>query len=242
MRVHQGIIVAAVIAGTVASGGVAVAELTAGSVTDAPKPVAAERAIPVADAETRTKALVPALRRPQLASDRAPTNLVSWRSQGQGASVATSRRLKADKNDTVYVVAARGGACIASESFVAAGCSTDEAIASGDTLEGVVCSPFMDPDEVRIFGLLPDGAKDVVIVHANGKREPLRLNANYVDYTQLKTDSAVTAVEWTGTDGPRSESPLPNDVAGARCDRSVSTAETRAWARENLAKAPQARK
>jgi len=129
-------------------------------------------------------------------------------------------------------VPADGGVCLVSDSYVYSGCTPDATISAGESLQGVVCSPYMDPSVLTVYGLLPDGTKSVSARFADGDAVAYEVTDNFVDIVVPKSGPALSSVTWTDADGAaHTTSPLPADANESTCSTAVSPSDASAWAR-----------
>lgn len=121
-----------------------------------------------------------------------------------------------------------------SDSFLYNGCSSDSEIAAGHSIQGVVCSPYMDPNALVMFGLLPDGVNTVDVSLADGSTKTIDIQNNFFNYETTKSAPAVLRVSWAASDGLHSPpSSLPPDAGKTTCAKYSAPSQVSAWARSH---------
>ncbi len=164
--------------------------------------------------------------------DTPPADVVDWRARAQGAAQDSGRLIGDASGDQIFVVPADGGVCLVSHSYLFSGCTPDATIAAGESLQGVVCSPYMDPLVLTVYGLLPDGTKTVSAHFADGDTVDYDVANNFVNIVVPKSGPALSSVTWTDADGvAHATSPLPTDANKTTCSTAVSPSTASAWAR-----------
>jgi hypothetical protein len=200
---------------------------------DPRQPVNAEQpAAMVAGPSLAETKMLGVFRRPVENGDTPPADIIDWRAHAQGAAPDSGRLISDASGDQIFVVPADGGVCLVSDSYLDSGCTPDATISAGQSLQGVVCSPYMDPSVVTVYGLLPDGTSTVSARFADGNTVNYDVADNFVNIVVPKSGPALSSVTWTDADGLNHEtSPLPGDANTTTCSAAVSPSDASAWAR-----------
>jgi len=171
-------------------------------------------------------------RRPVKDGDAPSADLIDWRANSQGAAQGSGRLIGNASGDQIFAVPADGGVCLVSHSYLYSGCTPDATIFAGQSLQGVVCSPYMDPSVLTVYGLLPDGTKTVSARFSDGGTVSYDVVDNFVDIVVPKSGPALSSVAWTDAGGvAHTTSPLPADANKTVCSSAVSPSDASAWAR-----------
>jgi hypothetical protein len=225
--------IAAAAAAVAAMSVTAVVMADANSAVEGGQSVKAEQHPVVVDGPSAAeKKVLSVFRRPAENEDTPSADVVDWRANAQGAAQGSGRLIKDAQGDRIFVVPADGGVCLVSHSYLYSGCAPDATISAGQSLQGVVCSPYMDPSVLTVYGLLPDGTKTVSARFADGDTVDYDVESNFVNIVLPKSGPALSSVTWTDADGvAHATSPLPADANKTTCSTAVSPSDASAWAR-----------
>ena len=203
------------------------------SAVDDRRPVSSEQhSAVVAGPSVAEKQALGVFRRPVENGDTPPADVIDWRANAQGAAKGSGRLISDASGDRIFVVPADGGVCLVSHSYLYSGCTPDATISAGRSLQGVVCSPYMDPSVLTVYGLLPDGTQTVSARFAGGDTVDYDVANNFVNIVVPKSGPALSSVTWTDADGvAHATSPLPADANKTTCSAAVSPSDASAWAR-----------
>jgi hypothetical protein len=178
------------------------------------------------------KEVLAVFRRPAEDGDTPPADVIDWRAKAQGAAADSGRLIRDASGDQIFVVPADGGVCLVSRSYLYSGCTPDATLSAGESLQGVVCSPYMDPLVLTVYGLLPDGVETVSAHFADGNTVDYDVANNFVNMVVPKSGPALSSMTWTDADGvAHAVSPLPTDANETTCSAAVSPSEASTWAR-----------
>ncbi len=197
------------------------------------EPVVASSSVgPVTGPSALQQRMLSAFRASPSRMDKPPGDVVDWRAKAQGGDPAAGRLVDITATGThVYMIPALGGVCTVSDSYLFNTCSTDAEISEGNSIQGVACSPYMDPNTITIYGIVSDGLRHVTVVFANGTRQAAPVRNNFFVYEGAKTTAEVTSVTWNDVAGVHTFHPLPPHVNALRCESLVSPTAASAWAR-----------
>jgi len=167
-------------------------------------------------------------------ADTPPSDIIDWRARAQGGAGSGGRLLTTTPDGTrIYAIPRLGGVCVVSDSYLFNGCSTDDEIMEGNSIQGVVCSPYMDPHAIAIYGLLADGVDDVTVSFANGTSRVVAVRNNFFVYEGAKSAAEVANVNWSSASHPHVLDPLPSNANSVKCEAAVSPSVASAWARQH---------
>jgi hypothetical protein len=162
------------------------------------------------------------LRRHHTVSDDLPAlladNMRIGTSSVLGPNPRLARRTLVEARDSFYIVPTNGGACLASN--MGAICADSTQVSTGQLVITQICADRFVPD-VRIAGVLPDGARNIEAVDGAGTRRPVDVVANtYAAHGDPRnSDSIPKLITWTDASGQhQSTTPaLPPDIDPKLC-------------------------
>lgn len=166
-------------------------------------------------------------------TDRPSQDLLGREARTRGANLTSARKLRDRGDEQVFALPIRDGVCLASSSFVVQICLPDSAVAhdSGQgALRGFqasICSPYMDPEQIALFGLIPNGVKDLRFVSDDGSEVEVPVESNFAYYQFAKGEQRPVNATWTNAEGLTFTEPLPlpADADAGNCDASRTPAQ-----------------
>jgi hypothetical protein len=145
-----------------------------------------------------------------------PESLVSLTSTIKGANPAAGRvaRISAD-GVTVYVLPSSDGFCLTSTSGVEGGCFTSPDVSASS----VICAPGLPVDAVEVFGVAPNGIRELSINLADASSQTIPVQGNVWIYQTSKAAPRPLTVSWTDQTGARGSVPanVPSDYRDGTC-------------------------
>jgi len=161
------------------------------------------------------------------AQDALPAGVTGAMGRRMGADEAHGRLALSHGDLKVYVAPYSGGVCLGSNDHAIESCVPSRLAVTEPAVSVVICSPFMAPDELLVYGTLPDGAADVRIAFADGHTTPVAFGGNTFFYRGARRDPLPTELLWRDAAGQQlsQSANVPGDAASERCGSSVTPAE-----------------
>lgn len=166
-------------------------------------------------------------------TDRPSADLVGREARTRGASLTSARNLLDRGSEQIFALPIRDGVCLASSSYVVQICLPDSVVAhdSGQgALRGFqasICSPYMAPEHIVLFGLIPNGVKDLRFVSDDGSEVSVPVENNFAYYQFAKGKQSPVDAVWTNAEGQTFTEPLPLpvDADAGNCDTTQTPAQ-----------------
>lgn len=118
----------------------------------------------------------------------------------------------------LHLVPAQGAICIRSTDYLEAGCVENTAALSGDNVKSIICAPDLPSNLIELYGVLPDGASEPRMVHADGSASSVDVRNNVYIYRSERRPPLPVSLEFTLDGKQRSVSArVPSDAADERC-------------------------
>ncbi len=182
------------------------------------QPVVSSPVPPVSSPAVALLASFGVLRRSHVAADAAPSDIIDRDTLDRGANPALARLATTVKSQSVYVVPADGGLCLLSTSFLAMDCFSTADLKSGVQMETIVCSPYLDPSEVELFGLIPDGVSQMHATYSDGASKPVAVSGNVFVIDAPRSGPYPTELGWHDAHGDHTRAThLDQRSAAAPC-------------------------
>lgn len=161
-------------------------------------------------------------RRPSTAADLPPVKEASDAHSGDvttfGANRSLARIVRTTPEGKVYLVAGASGVCFTSTSSIEEGCAPLANVLSGNSAHAVICSPYLDPAEREVYGILPNGATGVAVHFYDGTSLPVQVvNNTYIIRTTVPASLPKT-VSWEDAAGRHEvTTSMPESAKSDRC-------------------------
>lgn len=182
------------------------------------------------------------LARSAVAGDQPDPAVVSPSSRHAGVAAGTQRLVATVKGasagpDNVYLSPASAGVCFDSTSYLFAGCVGDDEVAKG-SVQSAICSPYLDPNKIALYGAFPDGVDHVTLKLADDTTKDVPVSHNVYALLLDKSSPLVQDVSWTLPGGTvQSTSPVPPDAATGQCASATPPAAATAELRKMITSA-----
>ncbi len=168
--------------------------------------VPASTPAPVVAVDPQLAAVLSAFQRPQEPGDVPPADIITPDMLADGANPQLARLAGEFSGQSVYLVPADGGICLASSSLLAAGCFTTAEILADEVQETLACWPYMPADQQEVFGLLPD-ASSLHASYSDGTVHLVQLSSGvYVVNAEPSDSPYPMQLSWSGSNGPGARS------------------------------------
>jgi len=121
-----------------------------------------------------------------------------------GANPALARRVSdGPDGGGVFLIPGSAGVCFASASRVEEGCQPMANVLSGHNAQAVICSPYLDPKERAVYGVVPDSARDVSVTYGDGSSQALAVENNTYSLRTRAPEPPAMSITWTDGSGER---------------------------------------
>lgn len=196
------------------------------------------RSAPVSAPSERLAAL-DVFKRGAQSGDQPPADLVFAEARSRGAQLTDARKVLDNGAERAYALPVQGGVCLTSSSYVVQMCLPD-AVVAGDAgpdalmgFQSVVCSPYMDPERLVVYGLIPSGVENLRFVRADGSTVGVPVETNFAYYSLAKGDVQPVSATWQNATGQTFSGllPMPADAGRTACDTSQTPSQAVATAK-----------
>jgi hypothetical protein len=116
---------------------------------------------------------------------------------------------------SIYLVPTEAGACLLDSSRVlTATCASLPEIRAARGIESTTCSPYLNPTEVEIGGIVPDAVADPRVIFSDGSMSRLHVENNVFVLRTSKTGPLPVKIAWS-LDGKRIQATVANGRPGS---------------------------